>query len=182
MVSPGETASEIVVPAGPGDALVVAVGSVLLDRLTQAGWNVRSVPIAARDLASFDVTPPPRGLDLVAIDLALSRLTHADKRAALAMMARWLRADGQMLLREPIVDEGAAGIAGSVWRGMRDLLRLKAEAIDGAATVDFYVTALEHVGWRSIDVLDLQEGVIMISCHSPNSMSLPRSISNRDEL
>jgi hypothetical protein len=170
------------VPAGPGDAVVVAVGSVLRERLVEAGWNVRSVPIAARDLASFDVRPPPRGLDLVAIDVALSGLTHADKRAALAMMARWLRPDGQLLLREPIVDEGAASIAGSVWRGIRRLSRLEASANDGAATVEFYVTALEHVGWRSIDVLNLQEGVVVITSHSPNSMSPPRSISNRDEL
>lgn len=154
------------VPAGPGDAVVLAVQPVLRQKLSAAGWNVRSVPAPAGDLAGLAAGAAPGSVDLVALDFVLSPLNHADKRAAIATVARWVRPDGQLLLREPVV----TGADGTGWlarlrRLSGRLLRVSAEANHGPATVEFYLTGLGHVGFDATDPVHRDGEVVTINAH-----------------
>ena len=151
------------VPVGPGEAVVLAVEPVLRQQLAVAGWHVRSVPAPSGDLAGLAANATVGSADLVALDSVLTPLNHADKRAAIATVARWVRSDGQMLLREPV----ASGANGSGWRmWLRRLsdrwLRLSAEASHGPATVEFYLTALGHVGFDAGEPVHRDGAVVII--------------------
>ena len=150
------------VPAGPGDAVVVAIDTVLREQLTAAGWQVRSVPAPAGDLTGLGVGTAAHSVDLVAIDTVLSPMNHPDKRAALATATRWLRPDGQLLLREPVVGVDRAGAVAGLLRVVRRLSSVSAEASHGPPTVDFYLTALRHVGFEVVDVLERRGDVVVV--------------------
>jgi len=153
-------------PAGPGDAVVLAVEPVLRQQLAAAGWNVRSVPAPAGDLLGLASRVTVGSVDLVAVDSVLTPLNHPDKRAAMATVARWVRPDGQLLLREPVV----AGVDGTGWRASiyrfaHQRLRVSAEASHGPATVEFYLTGLSHVGFTAVEPVHRDGDVVTISAY-----------------
>lgn len=149
--------SESSLPAGPGDAFVLAVDGTLRDELVANGWIVRSIPLPAGDLGGFGHGIPGRSADLVAVDHALSPFHHADKRAALGRVARWLRPGGILLIREPIADATPR-------RPFRLFRRRLVDGFGhtGPATVQFWMTAATDAGFENLVVLEqLSSGAVI---------------------
>lgn len=152
------------IPPGPGEAALVGVETVLRGYLAEAGWNVRSVPAPAGDLSGLGTGMPAGSVDLVAVDTVLTPLNHADKRAALATMGRWLRPHGQMMVREPVAaNRTGAAYPAVIGRFLRGLWRVSAEASHGLATAEFYAAALRDVGFHDVRIIDRDGGAVLFS-------------------
>lgn len=149
-------------PSGPGDAALLAVDSVLRDQILALDWRVRSVPAPGGDLAGLGSGLPAACVDLVAVDHVLSPLHHADKRAALGIIARWLRPGGMLVLREPTAADHRGTGLGALQRRLGRLLYGRLQAHQGPAAPEFYALALDHVGFESTEILQHQRGVMVM--------------------
>lgn len=150
----GAAPTETGPPPGPGRALVLAVDPRLRQQLTDIGWQVTVVPIPAGDLTGFALAAAEASADLVAVDTALTPLHHADKRAALAVVLRWLRPGGLLWLREPL--EPGWG-RGGLRRAWQRLLHGRLDPHSGAATVQFWQDACQHAGFDQIEVTETSD-------------------------
>ena len=138
-------------PPETGRALVLAAEPVLRQALSHAGWQVTRVPIPAGDLTGFALAAAESSADLVVVDRALSPLHHADKRAALAVLLKWLRPGGLLLLREPLEPQWA-GAGGPLVRAWRALLHGSLDPHHGPASARFWQDACRHAGFDEIEV------------------------------
>lgn len=145
--------AETGLPPGPGRALVLTVDRQLRQQLGEAGWQVTVVPMPPGDLTGFALAAPDAAADLVAVDAALTPLHHADKRAALALVLRWLRPGGLLWLREPL-EPGWAGGRGRLRRGWQRLLHGRLDAYSGPAPVQFWRDACQHAGFDRIEAVE----------------------------
>lgn len=140
-------------PAGPGEALVLATDPQLRQQLSAAGWEVRAVPIPGGDLTGFAVAATAGSADLVVVDDALSPLHHADKRAALTVTLKWLRPGGSLLLREPLEPAWASARSG-VRRAWQRLVHGRIDPHYGPASVRFWCEACQDAGFDQIETAE----------------------------
>ena len=160
----GEAASAesdgMTLPAGPGEALVLAVNPQLRQQLSAAGWQVRAVPIPGGDLTGFAVAAAAASADLIVIDDALSPLHHADKRTVLAVTLKWLRPGGSLLLREPL-EPTWAGSRGGVRRAWHRLLHGRIDPHYGPASTPFWRDAAQHAGFDHLETAEVAGRLIL---------------------
>ena len=156
-------------PAGPGRAFVLAADPQLRRQLSEVGWEVSAVPIPAGDLTGFALAAPDAAADLVAVDAALSPLHHADKRAALAVVLKWLRPGGMLWMREPLEPGAAAG--GGLRRAWQRLLHGRLDAHSGAATAQFWHDACRHAGFEQIEAAESSSAMILRATRRNNESS-----------
>lgn len=148
------------IPAGDGEAVVVAGDPAIAEVVAAGGWQPRLVdphglgdPAAARARWRAPV-------GLVVVDQALTGYHHADKRAWAANFARRLHRDGTLVVREPT----PLAAAPSRWRRLRRVLR-QDRRHRGPASSEFWTQAVRDAGLTDIEVADDQGYLVLTARH-----------------
>lgn len=153
--------------AAPLAASVIAVDVAApmvtqLQRLAAADGHL-NVTARLADLAGFDL--PAGSVDVVVSNYALHHLSHADKRALLGRVRRWLRPGGRVVvadmmfgrggsshdrrvLREKVIALAGKG-PGGLWRIMKNLVRFGlGVGSERPAPPEFWLRAFRDAGLR----------------------------------